>query len=128
MVPRSPPPDPPPPPHPPTAQPSQMIVSPALAPRAFGLIGRMIPAMTMLWMLGGALVGRLVVVNAFRAAFGDPAVARRELQRFPPLRIAEITAGPARVTGRVVAVEPPLASPLAGEACVFHQLQLRKLG
>ena len=84
--------------------------------------------MTILWMLGGALVGRLVVANAFRVAFGDPAVARRELRRFPPLRVAEITAGPARLTGRVVAVEPPLVSPLADEACVFHQLQLRRLG
>jgi hypothetical protein len=89
----------------------------------------MIPlAMTGLWLLGAALAGPLVVGNAFRAAFGDAAVARRELRRFPALRIADVTAGPVRLTGQVVAVEPSLPSPIGGTDCVFYQLRLRKLG
>ncbi len=89
---------------------------------------RMIRLMTNLWILGAALVGPLIVRNVMRSVFGDPAVAWREVRRFPPLRVCDVTSGAVRLTGRVVAAPPPLVSPVGGKPCVFYQLQVRTLG
>ena len=71
-------------------------------------------------------LGTLALGHLARRYLEDPAVARRELKRLPPVRVATLTPGGAQVTGRVVACERPLTSPL-GQPCAFYQVQYRTL-
>jgi hypothetical protein len=72
-------------------------------------------------------LGTLALGHLARRFLEDPAVARRELQRLPPVRVATLAPGGARVTGRVVACDRPLTSLLGRQPCAFYQVQWRTL-
>jgi hypothetical protein len=71
-------------------------------------------------------LGTLAFGQLARRYLEDPAVARRELKRLPPARVATLTAGGARITGRVVACDRPITSLLGGQRCAFYQVQWRR--
>jgi hypothetical protein len=81
-----------------------------------------VSGLLILGLLGGGLTLGLYALDK---VLSDGAIARRELVGLPPRRVAELRPGPARVTGRVVPVGPPLVAPLSGQPCVFYQLQTR---
>jgi hypothetical protein len=70
-------------------------------------------------------IGTLALGQLARRYLEDPAVARRELKRLPPVPIARLGAGGARVTGRVVACDRPLISLIGRRPCAFYQVQWR---
>lgn len=78
---------------------------------AFALIGFLVLA-------GGVLVPPLM------RAFDEARSARAELERLPSFKAAELREGPARICGRVIAVDPLLSAPLSSRPCVFHQVGL----
>jgi hypothetical protein len=81
-----------------------------------------VSGLLVLGLLGGGLTLGLYALGQL---LSDGALARRELVGLPPRRVAELRPGPARVTGRVVPVGPPLIAPLSGRPCVFYQLQTK---
>jgi hypothetical protein len=70
-------------------------------------------------------LGTLAFGHLARRYLEDPAVARRELKRLPPVRVAGLTPGGVRVTGRVVARGRPLTSPIGRQPCAFYQVLWR---
>lgn len=80
--------------------------------------------MPALWVgLVGLGVGLTIAKRLVSHFFSDPVLARRELTRFPKRPSADLTDGPARITGRVVPSGPLLNAPVSGTPCVFFQLQ-----
>ena len=66
------------------------------------------------------VVAALAIPRGLRLAFGEAAAARRELNRHPLQRVADLHTGPAHIAGRVVACSAPVVAPLAGRTCVAY--------
>jgi len=64
-------------------------------------------------------------LSALSRGLTEEATARRQLRRFPRVRLSDARPGDARITGRVIAVGNPVHAPLTGRPCVYHELQLR---
>jgi hypothetical protein len=73
-------------------------------------------------MAAGAAAGMAMLMGRF--VDEDPRTLWR-LSRLPVVRVGEAREGPARVRGRVLAVDAPLVAPISGRACVYYHVDLR---
>jgi hypothetical protein len=73
------------------------------------------------------LVGFAVLIaGGFLVYLASGQLRRAALLGIPLVRAAELTPGLRKVRGRVVAVDPPLSSPVSNQACVHYRLRVEQ--